>query len=104
MKNKQITFTLLCLFFIAFLTSGCVDSHKMNQLDNEVSRLNQVIQQKDAEISSLVNQSQAKQQELDSIKKELDSIKKELESAKREVENLINNLAPIKKTPVVPQQ
>jgi len=97
MKYKQITFTLLCLFLVAFLTSGCVDSKKMKQLDDENSRLNQVVQQKDAEISILINQSQAKQQELDSIKKELDSAKKELD-------NFINNLNTLKKTPVVPQQ
>jgi peptidoglycan hydrolase CwlO-like protein len=111
MKYKQIIFTLLGLFLVAFLTSGCVDSKKMKLLQNEVTKLSQVIQQKDVEISTLTAQSQIKQKELDSIKNELDSTKKELDSSKKELDSVKKELDSVNKklntltaTPVVPKK
>ncbi len=97
MKYKPIAVTLLCLLLIAFLSSGYYGAGKLKQSVNEVSRLNQVIQQKDAEINTLAGQLQAKQQELESMKKEFDS-------AKQELDNVLNNLTTVTDKPAVPQQ
>lgn len=104
MKYKQIIFTLLGLFLVAFLTSGCVDSKKMKELENEVGKLNQVIQQKDAKINTLTAQSQAKQNELDVIKKELDNTKNELDSVKKELDGVNKKLNDLTATPVLPKK
>jgi len=99
MANKKIILALLGIATAAFLTSGCVDSNKMKQLENEVSQLNQAILQKDAKIKILTGQAQAKQKDFDTIKKELDNskkgldnVKKELDSAKKELDSVNKKL------------
>jgi len=74
MARRKITLMLLGLTTIVFLTSGCVDHKKMQQLENDVVRMNQVILQQDAKIKTLT----AQVKELDSTKKELKKVNKEL--------------------------
>ena len=92
MKNKKVKVALLGLALVSFLTSGCVDAKKMQQLEREVAQLNQTILRKDAQIKILIDQTYAKQRDLDSSKKELDSIKKELDSTKKELDNVNKKL------------
>ena len=99
MKNKRTKIVLLGLFTAVFLTSGCIDSGKIKQLETEVAQLNQLVLQKDAKIKALTDQAQIKQKELESIKKdfdsskkELDSVKKELDSTKKELDNVNTKL------------
>jgi peptidoglycan hydrolase CwlO-like protein len=87
MENKKVKVALLGLALVTFLASGCVDSKKIKQLENEAAQLNQVILQKDAKIKMLTDQAQIKQEELESIKKDFDSTKKELDSAKKELDS-----------------
>ena len=105
MKNKQIKVASLGLFIAVFLTSGCINSGKIKQLENEVARLNQVILQKDAKIKTLTDQAQVKQKDLDTIKKELNSSKAELDGVKKELDNTKKELDKVNnklKAPTIP--
>jgi len=86
MQNRKVTIAVLGLAAVAFLALGCVDSGKIKQLENEVSRLTQLVEQKDAKIKTLTGEAVTKEKELGSIKKELDSSKTELDSIKKELE------------------
>jgi len=97
MKNNKVKVVLLSLALVTFLTSGCVDSKKIKQLENEVAQLNQVILQKDAKIKTLTDQAQIKQKELESIKKDFDSSKKELDSVKKELDSTKKELDNVNK-------
>jgi len=68
----------------AFLFSGC-EAGKVKQLQSEVTDMNQVIQQKDVKIKTLINQAQSKEKELAGVKEELDNTKKELDVVKQKV-------------------
>ena len=88
------------LSIAAFLASGCVNSGKIKQLENEAAKLNQIILQKDAKIKTLTDQAQVKQKELEGIKnnlgtskRELDSVKKELDSTKKELDKVNKKLS-----------
>ena len=85
---KQFVFGFCGLFLVAFLSLGCVDAAKVTQLENEVGRLNQVIQEKDAQISTLTEEAQAKNQEFDNIMKELETVRGELEATRGELEGV----------------
>jgi septal ring factor EnvC (AmiA/AmiB activator) len=104
MTYRQITFALLGLALVTFLTSGCVDFGKMKQLESENARLNQLILQKDASLKTLTEQAQAKQIELEAVKKELDIAKNGLDSVKKELDGVNQKLNTLTTTPVVPQQ
>ena len=86
MQNKKVEIAVLGLAAVAFLALGCVDSGKIKQLENEVSRLAQLVEQKDVNIKTLTGEAVTKAQELDSVKKELDSSKAELDSVKKELD------------------
>jgi len=100
MISRKIAPILACLAIFAFIASGCVDTKSIKKLENEVSRLNQIIQQKDAKIKMLTEQGQLKQESLDSITKELDSVKKELNSTKKELDSMNKKLNTLTANPV----
>jgi len=107
MENKKVKVALLGLALVAFLASGCVNPSKIKELENEIGRLNQVIQQKDAHIKTLTDQMEVKQKDLDVIKKELDnskveldSVKKELDNTKKELDSVNNKLKTLTAPPV----
>ncbi|MDP2905439.1 MAG: hypothetical protein Q8O22_03970 [Candidatus Omnitrophota bacterium] len=91
-KNKRTGVVLLGLAMLTFVASGCVNQTKVKDLEKEVGRLNQVIQQKDAKIKALTDQTQAGQKSLDTVQNELNSIKNELDNTKKELENVNNKL------------
>jgi len=97
MQNKKVTIAVLGLAAVAFLALGCVDSGKIKQLENEVSRLAQLVEQKDAKIATLTGEAVTKAQELDSVKKELDSSKAELDLSKSTLEGVKTELDNAKK-------
>jgi len=84
MKSKGIMLMVLGLVVGAFLFSGC-EAGKAKQLQSEVDRLSQVIQQKDAQINKFTDQVQSKEKELAGVKEELDNTKKELDAEKQKV-------------------
>ncbi|MDP2904812.1 MAG: hypothetical protein Q8O22_00745, partial [Candidatus Omnitrophota bacterium] len=79
-KNKKTMVALLGLAMLAFVASGCVNQTKVKDLEKEIGRLNQVIQQKDAKVKTLTEQTLAGQKSLDAVKSELDSVKKGLDN------------------------
>jgi len=91
-KNKKTIVTLLSVAMLAFVASGCVNQTKVKDLEKEIGRLNQVIQQKDAKVKTLTEQTLVGQKSLEAIKSELDSIKKELDNTKKELDNVNNKL------------
>lgn len=84
MKNKGFVFIVLGLIMGAFLSYGC-EMGKVKQLQSEVTQLNQVIQQKDANIKTLNDQAALKEKELSDIRRELETVKSELEALKQKV-------------------
>lgn len=104
MTYRQVTFVILGLALVTFLTSGCADSGKMKKLESENARLNQLILQKDASLKTLMEQAQAKQIELETVKKELDIAKSGLGSVKKELDGVDKKLNNLTTTPAVPQQ
>ena len=101
MKSKGVTLMVLGLAAGAFLFCGC-DAGKVKQLQSEVTDMNQVIQQKDAKIKTLIDQAQSKEKELSGINNELDSAKKELDSIKRELDSTRKELDAANKKVSVP--
>jgi peptidoglycan hydrolase CwlO-like protein len=97
MKNKKTKFILLSLAVVVFLAGGCVNSGKTQQLKDEVTRLNKIIQQKDAKVRTLIDQAQSNQKNVDVITKELDSTKKELDGAKKELDTTKKELDSVNK-------
>jgi len=88
MKNKKAAVVFLGLAMLAFVASGCVNQSKIKELENEIGRLNQVVQQKDAKTKSLTEQMQVKQKELDSSKSELRRVKIELDNVNDKLKTL----------------
>ena len=84
MKSKGIMLIVVALAVGTFLFSGCA-ADKAKQLQGEVDRLNQVIQQKDAQIRTVTGQLDVKEKELSGVKEELDNVKKELNALKQNV-------------------
>lgn len=105
MNNKKTKILFLGLVIFSFLASGCVNQSKIKELENEIGRLNQVIQQNNVKIKTLTDQAQVKQKDLDTIKKELDNTKTEfnitkqvLDSTRKELDNTKKELNLINKT------
>ncbi len=97
MNNKKTKVLLLGLVILSFLASGCVNQSKIKELENEIVRLNQVIQQNDIKIKTFIDQAQVKQKDLDTIKNELDSTKNELDGTKKALDITKNELDGTKK-------
>lgn len=91
MRSKGIMFMVLGLVVGAFLFSGC-EAGKVKQLQSEVTQLNQIIQQKDAQIKTLIDRVQSKEKELVGVKEELDNTKKELDSIKKVLDSIRKEL------------
>lgn len=85
MKNKRFTFLMLVLLIAAVFTGGQIISEKIKHLGDEVGRLNQQNQQKEAMLKTLSGQAEVSQNELNSTKRDLDNTKQEIEKVKQEL-------------------
>lgn len=85
--KKESTVLLLGLVAAAFLVSGCTDTTKLTQLQNESAQLKQAVAQKDVKMKSLTDQVAAKEKEVVAVKKELEASKGELDIVKKEADN-----------------
>lgn len=85
--KKENTVLLLGLVAAVFLVSGCTDTAKLTQLQNENAQLKQTVAQKDIKIKALTDQVSVKEKEVVTLKKELEASKGESSAAKTEADN-----------------
>jgi len=108
-KKEQI-FIVVAVIAVILLVSNLMSFGKINKLSGEVAQLNKAVQQKDANIKSLTDQTQVKQIEIDNVKKELDATKQKLTGAenelamiKKDVDSLNKRMSAPKPVPVAPK-
>lgn len=83
--KKEQVFIIVAVIAAILLVSNLMSFSKINKLNGEVAQLNKTVQQKDVSIKSLTDQVQAKQLEMDNVKKELDVTKQKLTGAENEL-------------------
>lgn len=84
MKKEQI-FIIVAVIAAILLVSNLMSFGKINKLNGEVAQLNKTVQQKDVSIKFLTDQVQAKQLEMDNVKKELNATKQKLTDAEKQL-------------------
>lgn len=110
MKDTQVKIILVIIIAISLITNF-VSFGKIKKLKNEVAQANQLVEQKDAEVKTLIGQMQAKQDELDGVKKQLAdtntrllAAQKQLGSVKQEIEKVSQKIGASKTAPVAPKK
>lgn len=93
---------LLGIGVIVLLAGSSMSRGKITQLKQEVSQLNQMMQQKDIKMNLLTGQLTTKQKDNDNMKSQLEITKAELDKIKTDIEGVTKKIDTSAAKPVTP--